>query len=113
MKHTAVPDLDDNRSVWAATSEAGPPLPSLSGDRTTDVCIVGAGFTGSPPPGTCGRTTPDLGIVVLEAKRVGNGASGRNGGMALNWINGVDARDEQRSKRSSRSPSAASTGSRT
>jgi gamma-glutamylputrescine oxidase len=96
---TSRPDLDDNTSVWAATAEAGPPLPPLVGDVVADVVIVGAGFTGLSTAYHLRKAHPDLGIVVLEAKRVGNGASGRNGGMALNWINGVEARDEERCKR--------------
>jgi gamma-glutamylputrescine oxidase len=96
---TAHPDLDDNRSVWAATAPAGDPLPPLVGDVVADVVIVGAGFTGLSTAWHLRQAFPDLGIAVVEAKRVGNGASGRNGGMALNWINGVEARDEQRCKR--------------
>jgi gamma-glutamylputrescine oxidase len=98
--HTADPDLDDNTSVWAATARpAGDPLPPLVGDHVADVVIVGAGFTGLSTAYHLRKAFPDLGIVVLEAKRVGNGASGRNGGMALNWINGVEARDEARCRR--------------
>lgn len=96
---TARPDLDDNHSVWAATTEGGDPLPPLVGDHAADVVIVGAGFTGLSTAWHLRKAFPDLGVVVLEGKRVGNGASGRNGGMALNWINGVEARDEARCKR--------------
>ena len=32
---------------------------------------------------------PELGIALLEAGVLGQGASGRNGGQVLNWINGV------------------------
>jgi gamma-glutamylputrescine oxidase len=99
VKITTSPDLDDNTSMWAATVDAGPPLPPLVGDQVADVCIVGAGFTGLSTAWHLRRAFPDLGIVIVEAKRVGNGASGRNGGMALNWINGVEARDEARCKR--------------
>ncbi len=91
-------DVDENRSMWAATCDPGPALPPLVGDRTADVVIVGAGFTGLSTAVELARRYPERGVVVLEAKRVGNGASGRNGGMALHWINGVEARDEQRCK---------------
>jgi threonine dehydrogenase-like Zn-dependent dehydrogenase len=33
-------------SLWAATAPAAPALPELEGDQTSDVVIVGAGFTG-------------------------------------------------------------------
>jgi glycine/D-amino acid oxidase-like deaminating enzyme len=91
-------DLDDNHSLWAATTDPGPELPPLVGDRSADVVIIGGGFTGLSTAVELARRYPDRGIVVLEAKRVGNGASGRNGGMALHWINGVEARDERRCK---------------
>ena len=42
-------------------------------------------------PGTCAQRRPELGIALLEAGVLGQGASGRNGGQVLNWINGVDA----------------------
>lgn len=94
-------DLDENRSVWAATVR-GPepaPQPPLSGEVTADVVIIGAGFTGISTAYHLARRYPDKHIVVLEAKRVGNGASGRSGGMALNWINGVHADTPERARR--------------
>ncbi|MEZ5219343.1 MAG: FAD-dependent oxidoreductase [Ilumatobacteraceae bacterium] len=51
------------------------PLPS-----TADVVIVGAGFTGLWTAHHLRRQDPGCDIVVLEARRVGFGASGRNGG---------------------------------
>ncbi|MBI5516956.1 MAG: FAD-dependent oxidoreductase [Deltaproteobacteria bacterium] len=45
------------------------------------------------------RRFPERRVVVLEARRVGNGASGRSGGMALNWINGVHAETPERARR--------------
>lgn len=59
-----------------------PPLPAfapLQGEVQADVCIVGAGYTGLSAAlhlAQAGRS-----VVVLEAQRVGFGASGRNGGQ--------------------------------
>ncbi|MEL7255214.1 MAG: FAD-binding oxidoreductase [Pseudomonadota bacterium] len=66
-------------SWYAATADAPGPYPALTGDVTADVCIIGAGFTGLSAAlhlAEAGRR-----VVVLEAQRVGFGASGRNGGQ--------------------------------
>lgn len=54
---------------------------TASGESTTDVCIIGAGFAGL----SSALELAKLGysVTVLEAKTVGFGASGRNGGKAL------------------------------
>ncbi len=53
----------------------------LPGDETVDVAIVGGGVTGL----ACGRALAAAGkrVRVIEARRAGTGASGRNGGFAL------------------------------
>ena len=48
-----------------------------------DIVIIGGGFTGLAAAALAGRIAPDKSVLVLEAKRVGNGASGRTGGMVL------------------------------
>ena len=70
------------RSYYEATVDR-PERPSLSGthDEAT-VCIVGGGFAGlATALGLLERGVRD--VVVLEAQRVGFGASGRNGGFVL------------------------------
>lgn len=60
-----------------------PELPQLGGQRKqSEVCIVGGGFAGlATALGLVERGLRD--IVVLEAERVGFGASGRNGGFVF------------------------------
>jgi gamma-glutamylputrescine oxidase len=69
-------------SYYAATATPSPYRPSLKGDVRADVCIIGAGFSGI----SAALTLAEAGIkpLVLEAKRVGWGASGRNGGQIVN-----------------------------
>jgi glycine/D-amino acid oxidase-like deaminating enzyme len=81
---------DQNRSVWVAESAPGTPAPALRGRLVTDVAIVGGGFTGVSTAWHLRRQNPGLGIALLEAGVLGQGASGRNGGQVLNWVNGVD-----------------------
>lgn len=53
--------------------------PALEQDAVADVCVIGAGYTGlSAALELAGR---GYSVVVLDAHRVGWGASGRNGGQ--------------------------------
>jgi glycine/D-amino acid oxidase-like deaminating enzyme len=51
--------------------------------READFAIVGAGFTGLAAAASLRLQAPDKSVVVLEAERIGHGASGRTGGMVL------------------------------
>src|SRR5690606_3341945 len=68
---------------WYAASAAPPtPRPALAGVVGADVCVVGAGFTGLSA--ALHLVERGYRVVVLEAARVGWGASGRNGGQMVN-----------------------------
>jgi gamma-glutamylputrescine oxidase len=62
----------------------------LQGAITADLAIIGGGFTGTSTAYYVSRRFPNRRIVLLEAATLANGASGRNGGMMLNWVNGCD-----------------------
>ena len=73
-KQGALPD-----SWYVASTEIPPDRPALRGVQRADVCIVGAGFTGL----TAARflAAKGMDVIVVDAHRVGFGASGRNGGQ--------------------------------
>ena len=66
-------------SLYAAQSAGFPAQPALAGDVGADVCIIGAGFTGLSA--ALHLAQRGYRVRVLEAHRVGWGASGRNGGQ--------------------------------
>lgn len=66
-------------SYYAATRADFGPLPPLQGAVRADVCIVGGGYTGLSA--ALHLAQRGMSVVVLEAHRVGFGASGRNGGQ--------------------------------
>jgi glycine/D-amino acid oxidase-like deaminating enzyme len=68
-------------SYWLGASPAGPARAALIESRRSDVVIVGGGFTGLWTALALTDSDPGLRVVVLEAERVGFGASGRNGGF--------------------------------
>lgn len=57
------------------------PNPTLIGDVTTDLCIVGAGYTGLWTALLAKEQNPEREVVVVEQRETGAGASGRNGGF--------------------------------
>lgn len=81
-------------SFWADTV----PLPSraaLHGDSQADVAIIGAGFTGLNAALRLAQA--GMSVTVLDAKQVGWGASGRNGGFCC--LGGGMLGESQMSKR--------------
>ncbi|MEJ1096544.1 MULTISPECIES: FAD-binding oxidoreductase [unclassified Pseudoxanthomonas] len=68
-------------SWYAASATPLPEQPALQGHVDADVCILGAGYTGL----SAALELAEAGyrVVVLEAERIGWGASGRNGGQAI------------------------------
>ena len=66
-------------SWYAATTQFLPPFPSFDGTDNTDICIIGAGYTGLSA--ALHLANQGCAVTLLEAQRVGFGASGRNGGQ--------------------------------
>ncbi len=70
------------RTYYAATATPAPSRPALAGDVTCDVCVIGAGYSGLSTALHLAESGKK--VVMLEAVKVGFGASGRNGGQIIN-----------------------------
>lgn len=68
-------------SYYAASANPAPDHPTLQGSVECDVCVVGAGLTGTSAALELAGRGYDT--VVIEARRVGWGASGRSGGQTI------------------------------
>ena len=66
-------------SYYVATAPFVDRRPEIAGREHADVCVVGAGFSGISA--ALHLAERGYSVVVLEAERVGWGASGRNGGQ--------------------------------
>ena len=77
MAHTAYP-----QSYYAASANPVPARLELNGEVETDVCIVGAGYTGLST--AIALLENGFKVSIVEAAKVGFGASGRNGGQIVN-----------------------------
>ena len=69
-------------SYYAASANKYAPFDTLNESISCDVCVVGGGYTGLSSALHLAEAGFD--VVVLEASRIGFGASGRNGGQLVN-----------------------------
>ena len=70
---------DYPKSYYAATASGLAPFAQATGELRCDVCVIGGGFTGLSTALHLAEKGFD--VILLEAHRVGFGASGRNGGQ--------------------------------
>ncbi|SHF20907.1 Glycine/D-amino acid oxidase [Modicisalibacter ilicicola DSM 19980] len=80
-------------SYYAASIIEESAYPKLEGEHRVDVAIVGGGFTGV-------ATAVELAergyrVAIIEAHKIGWGASGRNGGQVTGSLSGQDAMARQ------------------
>jgi glycine/D-amino acid oxidase-like deaminating enzyme len=75
--------VDTGESGWLALSERRSSVQALSGERTVDWLIIGAGFGGLSAARRLIQLRPGETIAVLEAKEVAQGPAGRNSGFMI------------------------------
>jgi len=71
-------------SYYAASCQPHTAYPALQGEVNVDVCIVGGGFSGLNT--AIELAERGLSVAVLEARLIGWGASGRNGGQLIRGV---------------------------
>ncbi|MBO6718146.1 MAG: FAD-binding oxidoreductase [Rhizobiaceae bacterium] len=85
--------ISPGRSWYEDTAGKRPEYPALDGDRQADVAIVGGGFTGLSAAVHLAKAGVD--VVLIDAHRFGDGASGRNGGQMgtgqRGWAEDIEA----------------------
>ncbi len=77
-----MPNTPYPASYYAATANMTKERPALQEAKQTDVCVIGAGYTGLST--ALFLLEKGFSVTVLEAAKVGFGASGRNGGQIVN-----------------------------
>ncbi|MBB3232120.1 NAD(P)/FAD-dependent oxidoreductase [Halomonas stenophila] len=82
MSQTTIP-RDDKCNGWYQLLDAPAPARCLNSSETADWLVIGAGFTGLAAARRVAELRPGERVVLLEALRVGQGASGRNTGFVI------------------------------
>ena len=95
MKSIDLLPKDDNANGWSKLTGPRTPNPALRGDVRADWVVVGAGFAGLGAAYRLATNRPDDKIVLIEAQEVGEGASGRNSGFAIDLPHNVGSSLEE------------------
>ncbi|MCG6657520.1 FAD-binding oxidoreductase [Halomonas campisalis] len=80
---TSIIPQDDKCNGWYQLLPEPAPANRLNASTTADWLVIGAGFTGLAAARRVAELRPGERVVLLEALRVGQGASGRNTGFVI------------------------------
>jgi len=80
--------MEHTGSSYAASRNILTDYPRLDGDHSCDVVVVGGGFTGVST--TLFLAERGYDVTLLEANRIGWGASGRNGGQLIDGFTNIE-----------------------
>lgn len=89
---------DDCCNGWSAILPPRMPKHHLKKDIIADYVVIGAGFAGLAAARRLGEKKPEAKIVIVDAQQLGEGASGRNSGFAIDLPHNVGSSLEELSK---------------
>lgn len=75
--------VNDRSNGWSRILPARTPAGSLDGSHEYDWVVLGAGYAGLAAARRLGENRPDERVVLIDAGEVGENASGRNSGFAI------------------------------
>ncbi|MRU13923.1 FAD-binding oxidoreductase [Roseovarius sp. A21] len=78
---------------WSSILPGQEPAQVLETDTTADVVVIGAGFAGMAAARRLTQLDPQAKVVVLEASRLAEGASGRNTGFMIDLPHELTSED--------------------
>jgi glycine/D-amino acid oxidase-like deaminating enzyme len=81
MDHARLVLAAEPRPFWLDRADAPPAREPLRGEESCDLAVVGGGFTGLWTALLCKELYPERAVVLVDGRRIGWAASGRNGGF--------------------------------
>jgi len=93
ITQAVVPAAERCPSYYSATLNQETDYPTLDGEVSVDVVIIGGGFTGVASAVELAER--GLKVAIVEAHKIGWGATGRNGGQVTGSLSGDEAMRKQ------------------
>ncbi len=84
---------DPGPAGWNAVLPAPAPAAPLDAAMTADWLVIGGGFAGLAAVRRLGQLHPEARIVLLEARRIGEGPAGRNSGFMIDLPHDLASED--------------------
>ena len=91
--NAVIPAAERCPSYYSATLNEETDYPTLQGQVSVDVVIIGGGFTGVASAVELAER--GLKVAIVEANKIGWGATGRNGGQGTGSLSGDEAMRKQ------------------
>ncbi len=87
--------VNDNSNGWSRILPSRTPKEPLAGAQTADWVVIGGGYAGLAAARRLAENRPDDEIILLEAGEIGENASGRNSGFAIDLPHVVGSNMEE------------------